>query len=217
MPSCRISVAILVLTLTSGLKSTVDAGEPIELIKATQQQTDSKDGQLPPDLQSEADELRGWKFIVLHHSATENGSVEGIDAAHKQRVDSNGNPWRGIGYHFVIGNGNGMEDGEIQPTFRWHDQSDGAHAGAAQYNQLGIGICLIGNFEEQPPTKAQLAAIKRVVAEFKREFVMEQSQVIRHGDIKSTACPGRLFPFEEVAKVKPIESVVTPKKPAGGR
>src|SRR5437870_125474 len=62
---------------------------------------------------------RAWKNIVLHHSATASGTVEGIDREHRQRKDAAGQPWQGIGYHFVIGNSQGMADGLVQPTFRW--------------------------------------------------------------------------------------------------
>ena len=140
-----------------------------------------------------------WKFIVLHHTASERGSVESIHDAHLKRTDSEGNHWRGIGYHFVIGNGNGMPDGAIEPTFRWDEQSSGAHAGVGEYNRDGIGVCLVGNFEEAEPTPAQMDAVKRLVSALKAEFRIDAAQVLRHGELKATACPGRLFPHEEVA------------------
>ena len=59
---------------------------------------------------------RNWKHIVIHHTASEGGSVAVIHAEHLSRKDKNGNHWKGIGYHFLIGNGTGMSDGEIEPT-----------------------------------------------------------------------------------------------------
>src|SRR6185369_5851266 len=85
---------------------------------------------------------RAWRFVVLHHTATETGDVETIDENHRARTDSSGRPWLGIGYHFVIGNGQGMADGLVEPTFRWNDQLHGAHAGDQIHNEYGIGICL---------------------------------------------------------------------------
>lgn len=155
---------------------------------------------LPKELRPD-EEMRPWKYVVLHHSATESGSVDSIHEAHKQRLDSQGNPWRGIGYHFVIGNGDGMKDGEIAPTFRWDEQSDGAHAGIAEYNQLGVGICLIGNFEETRPTVAQLRSVKRLVKMLKQEFRIDADRVVSHKHVKSTDCPGANFPVAEIAKV----------------
>ena len=68
---------------------------------------------------------------MLHHSATADGDVASIDAVHRLKRDLKGNPWLGIGYHFVVGNGHKMADGEVQPTFRWLQQLAGAHAGRA--------------------------------------------------------------------------------------
>ena len=68
-------------------------------------------------------DLRDWDYIVLHHTASESGSVASIHEEHLRRKDKNGNAWLGIGYHFVIGNGSGMDDGEIEPTFRFGNSS----------------------------------------------------------------------------------------------
>lgn len=143
---------------------------------------------------------RDWKHIVIHHTASEAGSVATIHAEHLNRKDKNGNKWLGIGYHFLIGNGNGMGDGEIEATFRWKKQLQGAHAGNEEYNQHGIGICLVGNFQERRPSAAQLAAVKRLVGVLKREYGIKSSHVVGHRDVKSTACPGKLFPMTEVAQ-----------------
>lgn len=144
---------------------------------------------------------REWKHIVIHHTATSTGSVESIHEAHLKKKDKNGNPWLGIGYHFVIGNGNGMGDGEVEPTFRWKQQMQGAHAGGSnpEYNQVGIGVCLVGNFEETPPTDAQRAAVRRLVQSLKSEYHIPASNVIGHKDVRTTECPGKLFPMSEVA------------------
>lgn len=139
---------------------------------------------------------RPWQYVVVHHSATAGGSVEAIDRNHKARVDSNGNPWRGIGYHFVIGNGDGMPDGKVASTFRWTKQIEGAHAGSKLYNDVGIGVCLIGNFEVARPTAKQTAALKALIARLQRDYKLETTDVIAHGDIRATACPGKLFPRE---------------------
>jgi len=151
------------------------------------------------DAQWPADEpLRDWNYLVLHHTATDRGNVESIHETHLRRKDKNGNPWQGIGYHFVIGNGDGMGDGEIEPTFRWRQQLAGAHAGVNDYNQHGIGIVLVGNFEEQPPTQAQVVAAKRLVHALSRKCRIPADHVVGHADIKATQCPGRMFPLEDI-------------------
>jgi len=142
--------------------------------------------------------LREWKYIVLHHTASNSGDVESIHESHLKNKDKNGNPWLGIGYHFVIGNGSGMSDGEIEPTFRWKQQMQGAHAGVADYNQHGIGIVLVGNFEDGSPSLAQVTSIKRLVRVLSREYEIETPQIIGHGDVKPTECPGAHFPLSEI-------------------
>ena len=143
-------------------------------------------------------EIRDWSYIVLHHTASDTGSVESIHEEHLKRKDKNGNAWMGIGYHFVIGNGDGMGDGEVETTFRWRQQLQGAHAGVANYNQHGIGIVLIGNFENSPPTDAQTTSVKHLVGVLKREYGIASSKIMGHGDVKATECPGKLFPMSDV-------------------
>jgi hypothetical protein len=143
--------------------------------------------------------LKEWRYIVLHHTASSSGSVATIHEEHQQRKDADGNSWRGIGYHFVIGNGDGMPDGAIESTFRWREQSAGAHAGVGLYNDYGVGVCLIGNFDETPPTARQISAVKQLVGALKGVCRIDTAGVVRHGDIKATACPGKLFPFAEIA------------------
>lgn len=144
---------------------------------------------------------RDWKYIVLHHTASDQGDVESIHESHLKNKDKNGKPWLGIGYHFVIGNGKGMDDGEIEPTFRWKQQMQGAHAGVADYNQLGVGIVLVGNFENGPPTAAQVTSVKRLVRVLSREYEIKNAQIVGHGDVKATECPGTHFPLSEIRDV----------------
>ena len=132
---------------------------------------------------------RQWQAIVVHHSATMRGTVAGI---HRHHRDVNG--WDGIGYHFVIGNGDGIADGRVEPTYRWREQRTGAHAGHRGFNEFGIGVCLIGHFDRQPPTQAQLRALKQLRDELGQRYELAETRLIPHGRIKGTACPGRHFP-----------------------
>ena len=143
---------------------------------------------------------RSWKYIVVHHSATSAGSVESIHEEHSRRKDASGNNWLGIGYHFVIGNGSGMKDGEVEATFRWKQQIHGAHSGNAEYNGHGIGICLIGNFEQSKPSESQTAALRTLIKELLTEYKLSSASVIGHNKIKATKCPGRLLPLQQLVK-----------------
>jgi len=141
---------------------------------------------------------RDWTSMVLHHTGTQQGDVTSIDQAHLQRTDDEGRPWLGIGYHFLIGNGRGMDDGQIEPTFRWRRQLQGAHAGVTNYNEQGIGICLVGDFESEPPTERQVEAVESLIGTLSERFGISATNMVRHSDISDTLCPGRMFPFDEI-------------------
>ena len=82
------------------------------------------------------------------------------------------------------------------------EQIHGAHAKSPnnEYNENGIGICLVGNFEETQPSDAQMASVKRLVGVLKSEYQLTDGQVIRHRDVKATACPGKNFPIAEISR-----------------
>ena len=172
----------------------------------------SSENQLVQTLRPSGKE-RGWKHIVLHHTATDQGSVASINASHQERKGPSGKRWLGIGYHFVIGNGNGMGDGEVQPTFRWEQQLQGAHEGSSnrEYNQLGIGVALIGNFENRSPTSLQLQALKRLVNQLQSIYGIGDSQVIEHRHIRKTACPGRHFSVRKILASNRFDSRFLPE------
>lgn len=133
---------------------------------------------------------RAWQRIVIHHSATTGGSATSIDRFHR------GKGWRSMGYHFVIGNGYGSGDGEIEVGPRWRNQEDGAHVRTGGLNRISIGICLIGNLDERDPTRAQMASLIRLVRYLQRRFAVPASRVQLHRDVSATRCPGSHFPTE---------------------
>jgi len=132
-------------------------------------------------------EQRPWKWIVIHHSATSTGSAAMFDKEHREKG------WDELGYHFVIGNGTLTADEQVEVGPRWPIQKHGAHAKTPdnRYNDYGIGICLVGNFEETHPTVAQLRSLAKLVAYLERTYNIPPSCVIGHRDTKQTLCPGR--------------------------
>ncbi|GMV79642.1 MAG: hypothetical protein AMXMBFR7_08260 [Planctomycetota bacterium] len=130
-----------------------------------------------------------WNYLVLHHSASATGSAASFHRAHLARG------WDGLGYHFVIGNGSGSGDGEVEIGYRWQQQTRGAHAGNAEYNEHGIGICLVGNFEETHPTPRQMQALTTLVRFLQAKCGIPANKIVGHSDVpgKDTQCPGRYF------------------------
>jgi hypothetical protein len=132
-----------------------------------------------------------WTSIVIHHSGKPYGTPSSIAAEHK------GRNLAGLGYHFVIGNGRGIADGELHVGYRWLDQLPGAHVAGAQqteYNERSIGVCLVGDGEQGPFTDAQVARLSQLVTTLCRELGLPSDQVLLHRDLAETADPGRFFP-----------------------
>ena len=130
-----------------------------------------------------------WRYIVIHHSASEVGSAAIFHRAHIARG------WDGLGYHFVIGNGTASGDGEVEVGYRWRDQARGAHAGNNEYNEHGIGICLVGNLENTNATARQMASLRSLVSYLMSRYNISAQNIIGHRNVpgKSTDCPGRNF------------------------
>jgi len=137
-------------------------------------------------------ETRPWKWIVVHHSDDVCGCCSKYDAAHRAKG------WDECGYHFVIGNGSMTGDGQVEVTTRWPVQKHGAHAKTPdnRFNDFGIGIVLVGDFESGPgPSTAQYAALLRLTRWLMARYDISADRVVRHSDAKATACPGRNFPW----------------------
>jgi hypothetical protein len=149
---------------------------------------------------------RPWKYIVLHHSAHASGSYAQIDRDHRQV-----HGWNGCGYHFVIGNGSESPDGQIEVAQRWSEQKGGTHCRngrTAEVNDYGIGICLIGDLDNAPPTPRQVEAAKALVAYLRDRYTIPPDHVGTHALLASgpTACPGRNFPTTAILGSRSLAS-----------
>ncbi|MBN1807638.1 MAG: N-acetylmuramoyl-L-alanine amidase [Planctomycetes bacterium] len=154
----------------------------------------------------------GWRYVVIHHTASEAGNLETIDHYHR---DIRG--WaNGAGYHFIIGNGNGMKDGEIVCSTRWTRQLTGAHVGNPDWNRMSIGVALVGNFEEDKPSEKQLKSLVKLARFLAAQNSVPIQKIIGHRDcpIAHTLCPGANFPWTEFRKrLKETSSPPPPDAP----
>ena len=131
-----------------------------------------------------------WTTIVIHHSATDRGSAPTFDKFHRQKG------WDELGYHFVIGNGTETADGAIEVGTRWHSQKHGAHCKTPDnyFNEHGIGVCLVGDFTRQGPSRRQMESLHRLVRFLSYQCGIPPDRVTTHHAInRKTACPGSLF------------------------
>jgi hypothetical protein len=141
---------------------------------------------------------------VAHHSGIAYGNAAIYDRQHRERGMENG-----LAYHFLIGNGIDSEDGEIEIGSRWLKQLKGGHVHREEINEVGIGICMVGNFEETRPTRNQVLAFRELVDYLRSEVVGKKIRFAVHREIDPdrTVCPGRHFP---VAKMHRLYGKFTP-------
>jgi hypothetical protein len=134
-----------------------------------------------------------WKFIIVHNSGTRQGSAKVFDYYHR-RVRRMKN---GLAYHFVIGNGTSTRNGQIEIGDRWVRQMRGGHVHSDYMNNIGLGICLVGDFNRDQPTRAQLEACEELI-----KYLQERcgKMAVRpHREVNpprwATDCPGDVFPY----------------------
>lgn len=137
-----------------------------------------------------------WRSITVHHSATKRGSARSFDRDHRRRRMG------GLFYHFVIGNGNGSQDGEVEVGWRWRRQVEANRPSDIQ-------ICLVGDFNTQKVSEAQFRSLASLIHILRKQHNIPIHHIRRHRDIrgKFTECPGSRFPFyrllSELRKIEP--------------
>lgn len=143
-----------------------------------------------------------WHYIVIHHSAGNYGNIEFLQKVHKQRQAKD--PIDAIPYHYVIGNGNGMELGKVESDWRQQNNIWGAHVSGnnSDRNFRGIGICLIGNFEKEQVPEEQYKALLKLTKELITKYNISKDNISGHGKTSGefTKCPGKFFPFNRFYK-----------------
>ena len=135
-----------------------------------------------------------WKYIVIHHSGVNTGTPKSMDQYHREvRQMENG-----LAYHFVIGNGSGMGDGEISVGHRWTAQLAGGHLASEAQNEVALGICLVGNFDEHAPSAKELVNLRALIEALLVRCKLSPSAVKTHQQINivHTRCPGAKFPTD---------------------
>ena len=103
----------------------------------------------------------------------------------------------------VIGNGTNSGNGQVEVGGRWRSQKWGAHAKTAdnRYNDYGIGICLVGNFDVEKPSAAQTQNLNKLVRFLCRRYNIPANKVYTHGGVtRQTRCPGKHFDLKALRR-----------------
>jgi hypothetical protein len=126
-----------------------------------------------------------WKFIYLHQSATTSGNASTL-----------ARPESGVCDHFIIGNGNGCQDGELEVSPRWNNQqAAAAPLGVDHIEPSCISVCIVGDFDHSMPTPVQLRRLTELVSTLQTQFRIGADKVILLSDTASPSSVGRYFPI----------------------
>ena len=106
--------------------------------------------------------------------------------------------------------GTDTADGEVEVGPRWKAQKYGAHCRSPEdyYNEHGIGICLVGDFDAAPPTARQIEAARALVTYLQDRYAIPTDRIGTHAVLASnpTACPGKHFPAEAILGTRSLVS-----------
>jgi len=124
--------------------------------------------------------------LILHHEAGSGSTAQDIHNYHK-----NVNGWSGIAYHYYV-----RKNGKI---YRGRPEDmQGGHT--LNWNQVSIGICFEGNFENEQMYALQFAAGKELILDILKRY--PDIVILGHKDVNATACPGKNFPLDEFKHLK---------------
>jgi hypothetical protein len=129
-----------------------------------------------------------WKYIYIHHSKTRHGNAVTIAPSPA-----------GMGDHFLIGNGDGCGDGEIQVGRRWVDQQT-ARPAAASVADNCISICVVGDLDQNPLTKLQMRRLQQLVQTLQTRCDIPRNGILMYDQPDSSAGVGNFFPIDEFAR-----------------
>jgi hypothetical protein len=141
---------------------------------------------------------RRWQFIVVHNSGTRQGNAAAFDYYHRhvRRMQN------GLAYHFVIGNGTSSGNGQIEVGNRWRRQINGGHVHSDYLNNIALGICLVGDFNRDQPTRAQLDCGEELIRYLRQRCgkIDNHYAIVKpHREVNpprwATDCPGDAFPY----------------------
>jgi len=128
------------------------------------------------------------RWITVHHDGLDLASAAELgDAAERIehiRLSHTRKGWGDIGYHYLVD-----REGRI-----WQGRSlawQGSHVKGS--NEGNIGICCLGNFEVEQPSRRQLDALKVLLRRLSGQHGIDPACVRTHQEWPGahTACPGR--------------------------
>ncbi len=141
---------------------------------------------------------KDWQYIILHHSWSTDNKItsnwEGIRDYHTKTLG-----WREIGYHF------GLEMVQNTLVLRFGRSLEDIGAHTLGFNQNGIGVCLVGNYDIQIPTVEQLNGVEELCKILMGLYNISAKHILGHFETyallnkpQTKTCPGTFFPINDI-------------------
>ncbi len=117
-------------------------------------------------LQSVKVQRAAWNGIEIFYSHTNQGDLAQLRG-------------QGLtGFHFLVCNGNGAEDGQIEPTPNWAGQNYIAGSDGV------IRICVIADRKSSPATGSQLKRISALLESLSQSFSVSPDKIRYPADLQ---------------------------------
>lgn len=133
---------------------------------------------------------RAWKYIIIHHSFTNDGQVvdwTAIKNWHTGRNIKSPYCWHDIGYHVGLEFVKGVLTYQVGRSL----DHDGAHCRGRNHD--AIGICLIGNYDIVEPTHHQYFYLASLCRRYMEKFYIPVHRILGHRSYSEKSCPGEKF------------------------
>ncbi len=119
----------------------------------------------------------GWTTVGFSDAVSTAQRLEEIRVSHLERLHAGD-----IAYHYIIDRAGRVWQGR---DVRYQ----GAHV--KYENEHNVGVMVLGNFELQEPTQAQLATLRQTIHQLMAEYRVPIHRVYTHRELGPTECPGR--------------------------
>lgn len=115
---------------------------------------------------------RRWNGIEIFFSDSRGGNIAQL--ASLAGISSSEN----VNFHFLIGNGHGAVDGQIQTTERWQRQWSALPGGNWYGGGHVIRVCLVGDSDKMPSTDCQIKRVLALRQSLSRKFNIDPKNIV---------------------------------------
>ena len=128
--------------------------------------------------------LKKVEYIIVHHSQRSFDFPAFVKFRHESLRE-----WEDCGYHFMIGSALFDEKPNVYPGRL--EKYQGAHVKG--YNDKSIGICVLGNFDQEHLTDTQLTLLTDLVCKKAKQYNVPTEKIMGHREFPEVTktCPGK--------------------------